>query len=371
MQFIKIVKDKNNRLYPKMKRKRQKENTLKTIDFFCSAGGVTCGFRQAGIEVIGGIDIDPICQLTYERNNNAKYLCADISKLKKESLCKKFNIKRNQDNLIFVGCSPCQYYSNIKTDKSKSEKTRLLLQDFQEFVDYYRPGYIFVENVPGLDHNPQSPLGQFKEYLSENNYVYDERVVNAKYYGVPQNRRRYVLIATRVVPEIRLPIENKKNIRTVREAIGNYNIYHPINAGDKDSTSFMHSSANLSKLNKERLLEVPLNGGSRLSWQNSLQLKCYKVHEGHTDVYGRMSWDKPSPTITTRFCSISNGRYGHPEQLRAISLREGATLQSFPEDYIFYSKSQGAIAKMIGNAVPPLLAKVIGETIKLYHNGKI
>lgn len=195
--------------------------------------------------------------------------------------------------------------------------------------------------------------------------------MNAKYYGVPQNRRRYVLIATRVVPEIRLPIENKKNIRTVREAIGNYNIYYPINAGDKDSTLFMHSSANLSKLNKERLLEVPLNGGSRLSWQSSLQLKCYKVHEGHTDVYGRMSWDKPSPTITTRFCSISNGRYGHPEQLRAISLREGATLQSFPEDYIFYSKSQGAIAKMIGNAVPPLLAKVIGETIKLYHNGKI
>jgi DNA (cytosine-5)-methyltransferase 1 len=342
---------------------KNKKEELKAVDFFCSAGGVTCGFKQAGINVLGGIDIDPICQLTYEKNNDSKYLCADVSNLDKGKISETFNIRKNQDNLIFVGCSPCQYYSNIKTNKTKSKGTRLLLEDFQEFVDYYRPGYVFVENVPGLDKKPESPLGRFKIFLSENEYVFDEAVVNAKHFGVPQNRRRYVLIATRVRKNIHLPQENRNNIKTIKQAIGDYTKYYPINAGVKDSTPFIHTSANLSEINKKRLFLIPKNGGSRVSWTNDLQLDCYKHHNGHTDVYGRMSWDKPSPTITTRFCSLSNGRYGHPEQLRAISLREGATLQSFPEDYIFYSESQGAIAKMIGNAVPPLLAKVIGEQL--------
>ena len=342
---------------------RNKADGLQAVDFFCSAGGVTCGFKRAGIHVLGGIDIDPVCELTYQNNNNVKYLCSDVSNLDKEILAQIFKIKKNQDNLIFVGCSPCQYYSNIKTDKTHSEKTRLLLEDFQEFVDYYRPGYVFIENVPGLNTNSESPLGRFKDFLSANKYVFDDAVVNAKYFGVPQNRRRYVLIATRVNAEIHLPKEDKKAIKTVQQAIGDFTKYRPIEAGTKDNTGFIHTSAGLSEINKKRLSQVPLNGGSRIAWTDDVQLACYKNHDGHTDVYGRMCWEKPSPTITTRFCSLSNGRYGHPEQLRAISLREGATLQSFPEDYIFYSRNQSAIAKMIGNAVPPLLAKAIGDAI--------
>jgi DNA (cytosine-5)-methyltransferase 1 len=342
---------------------RNKKDELQAVDFFCSAGGVTCGFKQAGINVLGGIDIDPVCELTYKKNNHSEYLCADVSNLEKKAIAKKFKIKKNQDNLIFVGCSPCQYYSNIKTDKTLSQKTRLLLEDFQEFVDYYRPGYIFIENVPGLNTKPESPLGRFKTFLLANNYIFDDRIINAKYFGVPQNRRRYVLIATRIKKEIHLPKENRKSIKSIRQAIGNLTKYPPIEAGTKDKTDFIHTSANLSDINKKRLLSVPKDGGSRTAWTDDMQLDCYKHHDGHTDVYGRMSWGKPSPTITTRFCSLSNGRYGHPEQLRAISLREGATLQSFPEDYIFYSQSQGAIAKMIGNAVPPLLAKAIGNAI--------
>jgi DNA (cytosine-5)-methyltransferase 1 len=345
-----------------------KNNELQAVDFFCSAGGVTCGFKQSGINVLGGIDIDPVCELTYRNNNNAKYLCKDVSNLDKEAIAEQFKIKKNQDNLIFVGCSPCQYYSNIKTNKTLSQKTRLLLEDFQEFVDYYRPGYIFIENVPGLNTKPESPLGRFKAFLSANNYVFNDGVINAKYFGVPQNRRRYVLIATRIKKEIHLPKEDKSAIKTVQQAIGDCTKYPPIEAGTRDNTDFIHTSANLSDINKKRLSLVPKNGGDRTSWPDDIQLKCYKCHDGHTDVYGRMCWEKPAPTITTRFCSLSNGRYGHPEQLRAISLREGATLQSFPEDYIFYSQSQVAIAKMIGNAVPPLLAKVIGDAI--YSNYK-
>ena len=345
------------------------KTTLKVLDFFCSAGGVTCGFKQAGINILGGIDIDPNCKVTYEKNNDAKYLCADVSNLNIKPLGEIFNIKRNQSNLIFVGCSPCQYYSNMNTNKTKATETRLLLDDFQLFVDYYRPGYIFVENVPGLKRDPESPLGKFKIFLSNNGYVFDDGIINAKHFGVPQNRRRYVLIATRVKESIKLPSGNKDAIKTVRTAIGDYSKYYPISFGHKDKSPFIHTSANLTSTNKQRLESVPQDGGSRESWPKKLHLPCYKYHKGHTDIYGRMHWDKPSPTITTRFCSISNGRYGHPEQLRAISLREGATLQSFPETYRFFSESQGIIAKMIGNAVPPLLAKVIGETIKASHNG--
>lgn len=339
-----------------------KKNTIKAVDFFCSAGGVTCGFKQAGIDVLGGIDIDPACKSTYEKNNNTKYLCADVSALKKEMVSETFGISKNQDDLIFVGCSPCQYYSNIKTDKSKSQGTRLLLADFQEFVDYYRPGYVFIENVPGLDKKPESPLGQFKMFLTNNGYVFDEAVVNAKYFGVPQNRRRYVLIANRLLKDIKLPQEDRRNIKTVKEAIGDFTKFKPIQHGTKDLTPFMHSSALLSDINLNRIKNTPKDGGGRLDWKDHrLQPDCYLNHDGHTDVYGRMAWNNPAPAITTRFVSYSNGRYGHPEQDRAISLREGATLQSFPEDYIFHSKSQGIIAKMIGNAVPPKLARAIGE----------
>lgn len=346
---------------------------LKAIDFFCSIGGVSLGFKQAGIKVLGGIDIDKSCQETYEKNIKAKFLPENVSSLPKEIVAEFFNIKQNQDDLIFVGCSPCQYYSNIKTNKKKASETRLLLADFQEFVDYYKPGYVFIENVPGLDKNPESPLGSFKNFLRNNGYVMDEDVLNAKYYGVPQNRRRYILIASRVKKEIKLPEANKKDIKTVKHAIGDYSKFPPIKAGVKDNSEFIHSSARLSEINMKRIKATPINGGSRITWKDeTLQVDCYKRHEGYTDVYGRMFWDKPSPTITTRFVSLSNGRYGHPEQDRAISLREGATLQSFPEDFIFYSNSQGTVAKMIGNAVPPELSKNIGlQLIKTHNNGRI
>jgi len=339
-----------------------KNKKLQAVDFFCSAGGVSCGFKQAGIEILGGIDIDERCKETYEKNIKSKFLCADVSTLDKKCLRKHFKIRRRQRNLIFVGCSPCQYYSNIKTNKTKSKKTRLLLADFQEFVEYYLPGYVFIENVPGLERKQGSPLKKFKKFLTENGYQIVDDVLNAKYFGVPQNRRRYVLLASRIRRNIKLPLPEKTAIKTVKEAIGNYEIYKPLIAGEIDPTDFIHSASSLSVMNLERIRRTEKDGGDRMAWKNNseLQLKCYDGHDGHTDVYGRMHWDKPSPAITTRFDSLSNGRYGHPEQDRAISLREGATLQSFPLDYKFYSCSKNVIAKMIGNAVPPELAKRIG-----------
>jgi len=261
----------------------------------------------------------------------------------------------------------------MNTDKTKSSETRLLLSDFQDFVVYYRPGYIFIENVPGLDRKEDSPLDRFKKSLTDMGYSYAEGTVNAKYYGIPQNRRRYILIATRVAKKLLLPPPEKKNIMTVKNAIGNTSIFRPIEAGTIDKSDFLHSASALSDINIKRIKLTPKDGGDHRAWNKNmdLQLKCYKEHDGHYDVYGRMYWNKPAPTITTRFDSLSNGRYGHPEQNRAISLREGATLQSFPLDYKFYSSSKNTIAKMIGNAVPPELAKKIANVFVSSHIEKV
>jgi DNA (cytosine-5)-methyltransferase 1 len=340
---------------------------LKAIDFFCGAGGVTCGFRSVGIKVIGGIDIDPQFRDTYEKNNDTVFVNQDVSNLKPAKLRKLLPISKNDDNLIFVGCSPCQYFSNLKSDKKKSKAGRLLLEDFKEFVFYYRPGFVLIENVPGLNTKSGSPLQKFKASLKKEGYVFEQKVLNAKYFGVPQNRWRFILVATRVLDQIHLPLQRRKNnkIVTVFDAIGNYAKFPEVPHGHKDSTGLQHSVAMLSELNLERVKQTPKNGGSRTAWQNNekLQLECYKSHDGHYDVYGRLAWNKPSPTITTRFNYTSTGRYTHPEQDRALSLREGASLQSFPTNYKFHSPTQNTIATMIGNAVPPKLAEALGKSI--------
>lgn len=347
-----------------------KKNNLKAVDFFCGAGGVTCGFKSVGIEVLGGVDIDSKFKDTYELNNNAKFINKDVSNLNVKELSDLLPIKKRQDNLVFVGCSPCQYYSNLKSDKTKSEEGRLLLDDFKKFVLYYKPGFVFIENVPGLETKIGSPLYKFKKALKKEGYVFDQNILNSKYFEVPQNRRRFVLIASRLNETIVLPKQERKKIATVKKAIGNYTQFPKIDHGHKDSSSFQHSVAKLSDLNLKRVKKVPKNGGSRKSFANDeeLQLDCYKNHDGHHDVYGRLAWNKPSPTITTRFIYTSTGRYSHPEQDRGLSLREGATLQSFPLDYKFHSTNQGAIATMIGNAVPPKLAEAIGQSILIHWN---
>lgn len=333
---------------------------LKAVDFFCGAGGVSCGFKQANIEILGGIDIDPKCKKTYEKNIKAPYLNIDISNYPVKKLGKALGFKKNQNDLIFVACSPCQYYSNITSNKSKSIKTRYLLSDFQEFVLYYKPAYVFIENVPGIENKIGSPLKKFKKILRKNGYNFDEEKLNAKNYGVPQNRLRYVLIASRV-KNIKINRKSLKTHVTVQKAIGDTQVFSPIKHSNKDITDFQHTTAFITEININRLKHTPINGGDKRSWPKKIMLKSSKNYEGHYDVYGRMFWDKPSPTITTKFRSISNGRFGHPEQNRAISLREGATLQSFPLKFTFYSSSEVAIARMIGNAVPPKMAKTIGE----------
>ncbi|HLY72099.1 MAG TPA: DNA cytosine methyltransferase [Puia sp.] len=349
-------------------KKNGKAKNLRAVDFFCSGGGMTAGFRKAGVRVLGGIDIDKDCEETYTKNNPGSiFIHSDIKKLSFLGLKKELKIKTNDDHLIFIGCSPCQYWSNIKTIKAKSEESKNLLCDFERFVKHFRPGHIVVENVPGiLNRFEESPLKAFLNFLTEQKYIYCHEVINASHYGVPQTRKRFLLIASRVMKDVKLPIaDTKSEIPTVRKFIGDKKKFKPISAGHKDKSQFNHTSAGLTNRNLQRLKATPHNGGTRMaySFDKEIAIKSHFNTKNFSDSYSRMFWDKPAPTITTRFNSISNGRFGHPEQDRGISLREGATLQTFDLNYIFHGKNQSIISRQIGNAVPPILSFKIAKAI--------
>lgn len=339
---------------------------LKAIDFFCGGGGMTYGLKEAGINVIAGIDIDSVCKETYEYNNpNSTFINEDIKKLPLDFFEKKMNISKNDDSLIMVGCSPCQFYSIINSKKDYIRQGRDLLLDFQRFIEYYKPGYIVIENVPGIQTNKKTVLHEFLHFLDKNNYKFVNGVFNLSDYGVPQSRKRYTLLASRV-SEVNMPKKENKQIY-VKDVIGVHNGFPTLKAGEKYDDDKGHIVAGLSEKSLRRLSLTPHNGGSRDSWSNDekLQLTCFKGRdESFRDTYGRMSWDKLAPTITTKFTSISNGRFGHPEENRALSIREGAALQTFPDSYLFKASSIANKAKMIGNAVPPLYAKKIGKVIR-------
>ena len=338
----------------------------KAIDFFCGGGGMTCGLRQAGIHVLAGVDFDHNCKNTYEINNpDSKFIEADIKKLPLEYFEKEFSVNKNDNDLILIGCSPCQYYSIINTSREKSIKSKDLLVDFKRFVEYYNPGYVLVENVPGIMSNKQTVLYDFLSFLENKKYYVEYKIVNMSYYGVPQSRKRFSLIASRVDKNINLPIPDEKQA-LLEDFIGVKNGFQPIKAGHKDETDFNHSVSGLNEICMRRLAKTPHNGGSRLSWKSDkdLQLKCFEGNDNSfKDTFGRMRWEKPASTITTKFFNISNGRFAHPEEDRAISLREGATLQTFPKDYVFKTISIASTAKLIGNAVPPEYARRLGEVI--------
>lgn len=346
-----------------------RKRNLKAVDFFCSGGGMSYGMQQAGIKVLAGIDFDESCKKTFEANiNGAEFIHADVFELKEKDLENKLSLETNDDNLILIGCSPCQFWSIINTDKTKSSESKNLLIEFSRFVKHFRPGYVVVENVPGvLRRKEESGLNEFIDWLQKNGYEKPHfKVHNVNNYGVPQNRKRFTLIATRLSREEIKPIEFQGKKLTVKDVLGEGNGFPKIEPGHKDNTTFYHSVPSISEINKKRLKKVKKNGGNRFGFAEDpeLQLDCFIGRDdSFKDTFGRLWWDKPSPTITTKFFSISNGRFVHPEEDRALSIREGATLQSFPKNYVFKTTSITKTARMIGNAVPPKYAEAIGMAL--------
>ena len=346
---------------------------LKAVDFFCSGGGMSYGMQQAGVQILAGIDFDINCKETYETNiEGAKFIHADVFNLTETDLEEKLDLETNDDELILIGCSPCQFWSIINTDKTKSQKSKNLLIEFSRFVKFFRPGYVVVENVPGvLRKKEESGLNEFILWLKENGYGNPHfKVHNVSDYAVPQNRKRFTLIASRLTENEIEPLKSESKKVMVKDVLGVKNGFPTIEAGHKDTTDFLHTVPNITEINKERLKKVKKDGGDRLGFasDSKLQLKCFIGRDdSFKDTFGRLWWDKPSPTITTKFFSISNGRFVHPEEDRALSIREGATLQSFPLKYKFKGTSIANIARMIGNAVPPKYATAIGKAIIQNH----
>ena len=338
---------------------------IKVFDFFSGCGGTSAGFAQSGLEISFALEIDGDAASSFAANfPKARVLCGDIRTTSVSALNEA--MKRDDALTLFCGCAPCQPFSKQNGNKRKNDPRQDLLSHFGRFVRYWRPDYVFVENVPGLQRVPDksSPLSKFERLLEKSGYGFQVGVIPALWFGVPQTRERLVLLAAKG-SAIHLPKasfgEGTANPRfaTVRDWIADL---PPIEAGETCPSDGVHKACSLSMLNLKRIAATP-EGGGRKSWNPSLWLSCHKDHVGHSDVYGRLSWDLPASGLTTRCISYSNGRFGHPEQNRAISIREAACLQTFPRDYKF-AGSLTSRARQIGNAVPPMMARAIGTCIR-------
>lgn len=330
------------------------------VDLFCGAGGLTLGLESAGMEVSAGIDLDDRFRWAYEHNSRASFVRADISRLSAADIEPFFGGARVR---VLAGCAPCQPFSTYGRTRAASDERWTLLKSFGRIASELRPDVVTMENVPGLrDHDV---FGQFVRALEETGYDVAHAVLDCADFSVPQHRKRLVLVAVRHGRAI-LPVPSTiSDRRTVRDAIGGL---PPIPAGGADPRDPLHVSAALSELNLERI-RASLPGGSWRDWPEELRAPCHRRESGNTypSVYGRMRWDEPAPTITTQCYGFGNGRFGHPEQDRAISLREAALLQSFPPEWQLFPPGERINMKAggtaIGNAVPPKLGEAIGKAI--------
>ena len=344
---------------------------IRVVDFFCSCGGTSAGLEASGMKILAGIDCDAEAGKTFKLNfPKAEFINKDITKLYAPAL-KHLIPKNRQFRLLFSACAPCQPFTKQNTLKKNEDKRHSLLNNLHRFIRRYKPEYIFLENVPGLQKvsEDKAPFTSFLKLLDRLSYQTEKRIIKSQDYGVPQYRQRLVLLASRLgkidFPKATHGPNAKHDHPTVWEWISDL---PRIKAGNEHATIKNHRAAYLSELNLKRIKAIPI-GGSRADWPKKLQLKCHKDYNGHTDVYGRMLKNKPASALTTRCISLSNGRYGHPTQSRAISVREAARLQTFPDDFEFIG-SLNSMARQIGNAVPVLLAVKFGKRFKK-HSEKI
>ena len=336
------------------------------VDLFCGAGALTHGFILKGFDVVAGLDADESCKYAYEANNaGARFIhekMEDVTAKDILALYPEGHVK------ILVGCAPCQPYSSYtKRIEDKDGKWRLLPR-FADLICEVEPEIASMENVPDLVSYEEGVLyNAFADQLKKNRYHVTYRMVYCPNYGIPQHRERLVLFASKygeieIVPKTHSPDEYE----TVEQTIGHL---EPLKAGQVSETDPLHRASRLSELNLRRI-RASVPGGTWRDWPAGLVTECHtrESGNGYVSVYGRMKWDEPAPTITTQCYGFGNGRFGHPEQDRAISLREAALLQTFPEGYKFVAPGEPVhiktIGRLVGNAVPVELGRVIAESIE-------
>jgi len=337
---------------------------VKCVDLFCGAGGLTHGFILEGLSVAAGIDFDPACRFPYEANNDSNFIERDISKVSVADLSLLFG---DADFTVLAGCAPCQPFSTYAQRYELDGKDGKwgLLYEFARLASGTNPDVITMENVPTVAKH--EVFHDFVDTLKRLGYHVFFDVIDSSKYGVPQNRRRMVLLASRH-SDIKMiePIFSKS--KTVRQAIGRL---RPLRAGEAAPGDRLHISSTLSQKNLLRI-RASKPGGSWRDWPSDLVADCHRSATGKTypSVYGRMEWDKPAPTITTQCYGFGNGRFGHPEQDRAITLREAAIIQTFPRNYAFVPNDRvvnfSVLGRLIGNAVPVELGRAIARSINIH-----
>lgn len=328
------------------------------VDLFCGLGGLTHGLQCGGVNVVAGIDIDSQCRFPYEHNNKARFVESDVRGVTGDLLEQLWG----DGNLrLLAGCAPCQPFSTYSRGAKKiyGDAKWALVSDFGRLIEESQPDLVTMENVPQLlDHKV------FDDFVASlTGYYVSHSIIECHDYGVPQTRKRVVLLASKLGPIAILP-PLRRTIASVRRAISHL---RPLSAGESDPSDPLHSACRLSRLNLQRI-KASKPGGTWRDWDESLIAGCHKKTSGATypSVYGRMKWDAPAPTITTQCFGYGNGRFGHPEQHRAISLREAALLQTFPKSYCFLKDGEqvrfNVLGRLIGNAVPVKLGKVLAKS---------
>jgi len=335
-----------------------KKKAPTAIDLFCGCGGLTVGLKKAGFKVLGVVDVDPLSVKTYKANHkDVKVWEADIRDLDPFDVAAALKLKNKRIDLL-AGCPPCQGFSTIRTLNGaiavKDPRNDLLLE-FQRFVEALRPRTVMLENVPGLAKDGR--FTSFCNYMEKLGYLGEYRILNAAEYGVPQRRRRLIYLAGL---GFKLSFAGKaRKLKTVRDAIDG--LPKAGVSGDNVHDLAEHRTPKVMKI----IQLIPKNGGSRKDLPKKFQLQCHKRCNGFKDVYGRMKWDDVAPTITSGCFNPSKGRFLHPEEDRAITMREAALLQGFPRRYKFpATNSKSAVATMIGNALPPPFIRLHAKRIR-------
>lgn len=349
----------------KQHKRRGRLPRIEVVDLFCGIGGLSYGLKSKGLKVLAGFDLDWTCQFAYEVNNEAIFIYKDIKTVTGDDILPLYSEGAIK---VLAGCAPCQPFSSYAFKNKKKDPNKYdLLYEFGRLVEEVKPDIVTMENVLQILNFKDKPVLQdFIDKLYSLGFNVDINKVFCPDYGIPQTRKRLVVLASRGGEiKLMLPTHDKKHYVTVRETIADL---PPLSAGEVDPNDPLHRTIALTPINLQRIKATPY-GGSWHDWPKELLLECHKRKGGKTygSVYGRMEWDKPSPTMTTQCTGLGNGRFGHPEQDRAISVREAALLQTFPKEYKFFidedSVSIAKASRYIGNAVPPKLGEVIAQSI--------
>ncbi|WP_082190048.1 DNA cytosine methyltransferase [Frateuria defendens] len=336
---------------------------IEAVDLFCGVGGLTAGLRGEGVRVLAGYDIDSACEFPYQENNDAEFVLKDVTEVTVDEIRCRYTPGAVR---LLAGCAPCQPFSTYNQGRdTSSDRKWPLLDQFARLIEGTAPDLVTMENVP--DVTKHDVYHRFVATLTDRPDPYHvwAGTVSCADYGLPQRRKRHVLLASRLGPvELISPTHADRHI-TVKEAIG---ALLPVAAGESDPIDPLHTASRLSDINMKRIRASKPDGTWR-DWPKRLRAACHQKASGKTypGVYGRMSWDKPSPTMTTLCYGYGNGRFGHPSQDRAITLREAALLQAFPPDYVFVPPDQPVhfrtVGRMIGNAVPVRLGEIIAKSL--------